>query len=91
MQAKVLAILTATGFVDSVSEGSVGLVLDQTSFYAESGGQTNDMGAAIGPSGSIAIGDAQVGLWGRERVARFSRWGRGGRRQGASKREQAEG
>ena len=55
-----LAILTASGFVDSVSEGPVGLVLDQTSFYAASGGQTNDTGVIAGPSGSITIGDAQV-------------------------------
>ena len=60
VQAKVLAILTASGFVDSVSDGPVGLVLDQTSFYAESGGQTNDTGVIAGPSGSITIGDAQV-------------------------------
>jgi Ser-tRNA(Ala) deacylase AlaX len=56
----VLAILTPAGFADSASEGPVGLVLDQTSFYAESGGQTNDTGSIAGPSGSIAIGDAQV-------------------------------
>jgi hypothetical protein len=41
VQAKVLAILTSgSGFVKSVSgstEGQVGLVLDVTSFYAESG------------------------------------------------------
>ena len=62
--AKVLAILTSNGFVDSVAadstEGVIGLVLDQTSFYAESGGQINDTGSITGPSGSISVTDAQV-------------------------------
>ena len=60
VQAKVLAILTPSGFVSSIAEGSVGLVLDLTSFYAESGGQTNDTGSLTGPSGSVSISDAQV-------------------------------
>lgn len=62
--AKVLAILTSNGFVDSVAadstEGAVGLVLDQTSFYAESGGQINDTGSITGASGSLVVTDAQV-------------------------------
>lgn len=38
----VAAILTLTGFVDSVdssTEGPIGVVLESSSFYAESGGQ----------------------------------------------------
>ncbi|KIZ04229.1 alanyl-tRNA synthetase [Monoraphidium neglectum] len=62
--AKVLAILTAGGYVDSsaaLEEGSpLGLVVDNTSFYAESGGQVGDTGSIVGPSGSIDIGDCQV-------------------------------
>lgn len=40
----VAAILTTTGFVDSVdgsTEGPLGVILESTSFYAESGGQVN--------------------------------------------------
>lgn len=54
IQAKVLAILTPTGYVDSVSadgEGPVGLVLDTTSFYAEQGeerGQGRGEGRRVG-------------------------------------------
>lgn len=67
--AKVLAILTADGFVDSATAGSsdadagaapVGLVLDTTSFYAEQGGQVGDEGEVAGPSGSVAVNDTQL-------------------------------
>jgi alanyl-tRNA synthetase len=64
--AKVLAILTSNGFVDSIAADSaeggsiIGLVLDKTSFYAESGGQINDIGSITGPSGSLSVSDAQV-------------------------------
>ncbi|KAI8469604.1 MAG: tRNA synthetases class II (A)-domain-containing protein [Monoraphidium minutum] len=62
--ATVLAVLGSGGYVDSsatLEEGSpVGLVLDTTSFYAESGGQVGDTGAVVGPSGAIDIGDCQV-------------------------------
>mmetsp|Transcript_36663 Transcript_36663/g.81584 ORF Transcript_36663/g.81584 Transcript_36663/m.81584 type:complete len:1184 (-) Transcript_36663:438-3989(-) len=62
VSAKLLAILTPSGFVDSVSEGgdACGLVLDTTSFYAESGGQVSDTGSIAGPSGSLAVRDSQV-------------------------------
>lgn len=57
VQAKVLAILTPTGYVDSVSadgEGPVGLVLDTTSFYAEQGeasGRGRGAGSRVGRRG----------------------------------------
>ncbi|KAG2437150.1 hypothetical protein HXX76_005817, partial [Chlamydomonas incerta] len=62
--AKVLAILTAGGFAASSKDaegGLVGLVLDTTSFYAESGGQIGDLGAIRTAGGaSVTVGDCQV-------------------------------
>ncbi len=42
--AKVLAILTEEGSVDSVSEGDCSIILDRTPFYGEGGGQVGDTG-----------------------------------------------
>ncbi|KAL4446750.1 hypothetical protein ABPG77_007994 [Micractinium sp. CCAP 211/92] len=56
VETKVLAILTKDGFKQSSAEapegGAVGLVLESTSFYAESGGQTADTGAIAAASGA---------------------------------------
>eukprot|EP00878_Enallax_costatus_P013646 GHUV01014269.1.p1 GENE.GHUV01014269.1~~GHUV01014269.1.p1 ORF type:complete len:806 (+),score=287.63 GHUV01014269.1:1306-3723(+) len=72
VSAKVLAILTpGSTFVDSTAAAveaaggaesvPVGLVLDTTSFYAESGGQVGDTGSIVGPSGqTVDITDCQV-------------------------------
>ncbi len=61
-EAKVQAIFTGrggqtAGFIDSASgaEGLVGLVVDQTSFYYESGGQTFDTGSFEAADGSFAL------------------------------------
>eukprot|EP00045_Choanoeca_perplexa_P011911 m.127903 g.127903 ORF g.127903 m.127903 type:complete len:994 (+) comp15809_c0_seq8:1339-4320(+) len=56
-QATVLAIKTETGFADAVEAGengvNVGVVLDQTNFYAEQGGQTFDTGNFKDESGEL--------------------------------------
>lgn len=61
--AKVLALLTSAGFVDSVDatlDGPVGVVTDVTSFYAEQGGQVGDTGSLTSSTGSVTVRDAVV-------------------------------
>ena len=55
MQTTVRAILSRSGFVDSTAgaAGPLGVVLERTPFYAESGGQVADTGELAGPSGAI--------------------------------------
>ena len=43
-EAKVIAILTENGSVDSVNEGDCSIILDRTAFYGEGGGQIGDTG-----------------------------------------------
>jgi alanyl-tRNA synthetase len=55
-EAKVIAILDGEKELDSISEGEqAGVVLDNTPFYAESGGQ-------VGDTGKLASGDASVSV-----------------------------
>ena len=61
--AVVKAILTLNGFVESTEgvEGPIGLVLDRTSFYAESGGQVCDVGVITTKNGaSLAVNEVKV-------------------------------
>mmetsp|Transcript_36931 Transcript_36931/g.91246 ORF Transcript_36931/g.91246 Transcript_36931/m.91246 type:complete len:553 (-) Transcript_36931:556-2214(-) len=60
--ATVRAILTLDGFVDSTAgkSGPFGIVLDQTSFYAESGGQVCDTGAIKCGAGVLTVDDTKV-------------------------------
>lgn len=62
---KVRAILSSSGFVDSTEAngaGLLGVVLERTSFYAESGGQVADTGELAGPSCSFTVEDTKVQL-----------------------------
>ena len=65
LQATVRAVLATSGYVDSTQEageGPVGLVLDQTSFYADGGGQATDVGLIVGSSGSLDVEHVEVRL-----------------------------
>ncbi|MCB5191355.1 alanine--tRNA ligase [Methylobacillus arboreus] len=59
-QAKVLALYKDGAAVDTLNEGDLGVVvLDNTPFYAESGGQVGDQGLLKGPDGIFQVEDTQ--------------------------------
>ena len=63
-QAEVLAIIAADACVTEAGAGeSVGIVLNQTPFYAESGGQVGDAGRIVGMDGlQVTLQDTQKKL-----------------------------
>lgn len=55
-ESKIVAIVVNDAFVDMVSEGeSCQIILEQTPFYAESGGQVSDKGEIRNASGHAAV------------------------------------
>lgn len=60
-QSKVLAILVNGSFVDELDSGEEGMViLDQTPFYAEMGGQVGDKGTIKTSNGFFIVADTQA-------------------------------
>ncbi len=57
--AKVLAILTEEGSVDSVSEGNCTVILDKTPFYGEGGGQVGDRGNLYRDENLLSVYDTK--------------------------------
>ncbi|GGK16370.1 alanine--tRNA ligase [Caldalkalibacillus thermarum] len=65
-QAKVLALIVDDQFVDIVPSGqSCQIILDQTPFYAESGGQVADQGVLTADGLEVRIKDVQKGPGGQ--------------------------
>ena len=65
-QGKIVAIVKAGRLIESAGEGeTVQVVLDQTPFYAEAGGQVGDTGRLHGENGAAEVSDTQKdsGFW----------------------------
>jgi alanyl-tRNA synthetase len=57
---RVVALYKEGAQVEALKSGDVGtVVLDQTPFYAESGGQVGDRGEMVGAGGTFAVDDTQ--------------------------------
>jgi alanyl-tRNA synthetase len=57
---KVVALYREGAQVDALKSGDTGtVVLDQTPFYAESGGQVGDRGELVGAGGTFVVADTQ--------------------------------
>lgn len=67
VQARVLALAVGQELSNTAEAGNetVAVILDRTSFYAESGGQKGDQGSIILPGGKVEVHDCQkiVGKW----------------------------
>jgi alanyl-tRNA synthetase len=60
VEGKVVALYRGGAQVESLKSGEAGaVVLDQTPFYAESGGQVGDRGELVGSSGTFVVDDTQ--------------------------------
>jgi alanyl-tRNA synthetase len=60
VQAKVVALYREGAQVAALASGEEGtVVLDQTPFYAESGGQVGDRGELVAATGTFEVGDTQ--------------------------------
>ncbi len=60
LTAKVVALYREGARAMQLKAGEAGVVvLDQTPFYAESGGQVGDQGELVGSGGTFAVGDTQ--------------------------------
>lgn len=57
--AEVVALVVDGATVEAAGAGPVTVVLNQTPFYAESGGQVGDTGVLAGPGFSVSVSDTQ--------------------------------
>ncbi len=63
MPVRVRAISRGSEIVDRLADGEEGVVfLEETPFYAESGGQIGDQGTLSGPGGSFVVEDTRKGF-----------------------------
>ncbi|MBQ8141515.1 MAG: alanine--tRNA ligase [Clostridia bacterium] len=58
-KAKIIAIITDAGSVDSVNEGDCSVILDRTPFYGEGGGQIGDTGTIYSDKFIVSVYDTK--------------------------------